>query len=102
MTTPSDNRHDDSDPIPYFGPPDHFGGCPKCGGTGVYVNIDSDHYFLCEQHRVYWYVGSNLFSAWRMILRGNGRRTAKCWKAGPGYLQLAPGLRYAFPDLHGS
>jgi hypothetical protein len=51
--------------VPLFGPPDHFGGCPKCGRTGVYVDIGSDHYNVCEEHRVYWYVGSNLFSSWR-------------------------------------
>lgn len=44
---------------------DHFGGCPLCMGSGVNRNIGREHYFCCDLHKVYWHVGSNLFSAWR-------------------------------------
>jgi hypothetical protein len=34
-----------------------FGGCPQCGGTHGYVNIDKqrdgwlEHWFVCDEHK---------------------------------------------------
>ena len=42
----------------------YFGGCPQCG-EGSYVNVHKDHYNICDKHKVYWYIGSNLFSSWQ-------------------------------------
>jgi hypothetical protein len=42
-----------------------FGGCPTCGMTNGFVNDGADHWFVCDRHKVKWYVGSNLFSSWR-------------------------------------
>ena len=39
--------------------------CPKCGRESLYMNINRDHYFYCEEDRVAWYIGSNIFSDWR-------------------------------------
>ena len=39
---------------------DHFGVCPYCGQSGVCLNVERDHWFVCAEHRVKWYVGSNL------------------------------------------
>ena len=36
-----------------------------CGRNDGYINVESDHFIVCEEHPVYWYVGSNLFSDWR-------------------------------------
>ena len=44
---------------------DHFGSCPECGQASVYVNIGREHWFYCDEHRVKWCVGANLFSSWR-------------------------------------
>jgi len=43
----------------------YFGGCPRCGDTDGYLNQGRDHWFVCDKHRVRWFVGSNLFSSWR-------------------------------------
>jgi len=44
---------------------DYFGGCPECGCTDGYMNISRNHWFVCDEHRTKWLVGSNLFSSWR-------------------------------------
>ena len=44
---------------------DYFGICPDCSEPGVFRNIGREHYSCCDAHRVFWYVGSNLFSSWR-------------------------------------
>jgi hypothetical protein len=41
----------------------YFGGCPQCG-QGPYLNIRKSHYGVCETHKVYWPIGSGLFSSW--------------------------------------
>ena len=43
----------------------YFGGCPTCGRTNGYLNARWNHWFVCEEHRVRWYAGSNLFSSWK-------------------------------------
>ena len=49
----------------YFGscPDCEFGSCPDCGGF-EYLNIQSDHWFFCDEHRICWLAGNNLFSSW--------------------------------------
>ena len=43
----------------------YFGKCPECGSNDGYLNVERDHWFVCDQHKIKWYVGSNLFSGWR-------------------------------------
>jgi len=43
----------------------YFGVCLKCGKTDGYINIGAGHWFYCKQHKMCWWVGSNLFSDWR-------------------------------------
>ena len=43
----------------------YFGGCPECGGTHGSYNIGQEHWFVCEDHKTKWWIGSNLFSSWR-------------------------------------
>jgi hypothetical protein len=44
---------------------DQFGACPECGKNDGYRNIYRQHFFFCEEHRITWSVGVNLFSSWR-------------------------------------
>ena len=44
---------------------DHFGVCPTCKSNDGYINIGKGHWFYCREHRVRWFVGSNLISTWR-------------------------------------
>jgi hypothetical protein len=41
-----------------------FGVCPICKGHDGYLNVGRDHWFKCDEHKVRWHVGSNLFSSW--------------------------------------
>ncbi len=43
----------------------YFGGCPVCHSNDGYLNIGMDHWIVCDEHKMCWYVGSNLFSSWR-------------------------------------
>ena len=45
-------------------PDDYFGGCPECGRFEMLI-IGRDHWCFCEEHKVRWCLGSNLFSGWR-------------------------------------
>jgi hypothetical protein len=45
---------------------DYFGGCPFCGrNSGGYINVGRSHWGRCDEHRVKWCIGSNLFSDWQ-------------------------------------
>lgn len=44
---------------------EYFGGCPHCGQTDGYVNVQGAHFFICKTHQVYWWIGTNLFSSWK-------------------------------------
>jgi len=44
---------------------DYFGLCPLCGRNDGFLNNLRDHWMICNKHKTKWYVGSNLFSAWR-------------------------------------
>ena len=43
----------------------YFGMCPLCFKEGVGLNVGREHWLVCDEHRVKWFVGSNLFSGWR-------------------------------------
>ena len=45
--------------------PQEFGGCPVCHSHDGFYNAGKGHWFVCREHRTRWFVGSNLFSAWR-------------------------------------
>jgi len=44
---------------------EYFGGCPHCGGCDQYMNVERDHWCVCHKHKTKWWIGSNLFSAWK-------------------------------------
>ena len=41
----------------------YFGVCPTCLNAWL-CNIGNAHWMYCEQHRVKWHLGENLFSNW--------------------------------------
>lgn len=43
----------------------HFGGCPHCGYSEGPHNVRRAHWLVCREHRVRWWIGENLFRAWR-------------------------------------
>lgn len=55
----------------------YFGGCPHCGRTDGYFNLHRNHFFVCHEHRVKWFVGENIFSSWRHQTPHNWERNAK-------------------------
>jgi hypothetical protein len=53
---------------------DYFGVCPHCHKNDGFINISRSHWFLCDEHKVKWCVGSNLFSSWRNETEDEQRR----------------------------
>jgi hypothetical protein len=43
----------------------YFGLCPHCRNNDGYVNVGRGHWFVCDEHKVMWFIGSNLFSSWK-------------------------------------
>lgn len=43
----------------------YFGLCPVCKETDGYLSVGRNHWFVCEKHRVRWWIGENVFSSWR-------------------------------------
>lgn len=41
------------------------GSCPKCGKSDGYVNLGKEHWFICREHKMKWFIGSNLFEGWK-------------------------------------
>ena len=73
--------------------PDYFGGCPECGQTGQCMNVNRDHWFVCDEHKTKWWVGSNLFSCWRdedeAIWKKNSEKLLGYIDVRPRYFQTA-------------
>ena len=57
-----------------------FGECPVCGGGGEYRNIYRHHFFFCDEHRLVWMTGTNVFSSWR-------EETVEDWRAAWEHLE---------------
>jgi len=64
-----------------------FGGCPECGKGGEYRNIYRRHFVFCEEHRITWSAGTNLFSSWREEDEEDWRET---WEKLKGYRVYDP------------
>jgi len=43
----------------------YWGACPICHRCDGYVNVGSEHWCVCHEHKTKWLVGDNLFSSWR-------------------------------------
>jgi hypothetical protein len=55
----------------------YFGLCPTCKKTDGYVNVGRSHWFICEEHRVRWCIGANVFSSWRDETESEQQRHCK-------------------------
>jgi hypothetical protein len=44
---------------------DHFGACPHCRQFDGIMNVGKGHWLFCDEHKVRWFVGSNLFDSWK-------------------------------------
>lgn len=57
----------------------YFGLCPvglnNC--ELIMLNVGRAHYYTCEEHGVYWYVGSNLFDGWKSQAEEDWQRNCK-------------------------
>ena len=41
----------------------YFGVCPICRKNDGYINVGRGHWFLCDEHKIKWLAGSNLFDS---------------------------------------
>ena len=59
----------------------YFGHCPVPEHMNRHLNIGRGHWMVCDECRLKWLVGSNLFSSWReedeKTWRGNSKRIGK-------------------------
>lgn len=46
-------------------PDDPHGLCPECHAEPEILNVGRNHHGVCHTHKLYWLIGSNLFSGWR-------------------------------------
>lgn len=64
------------------------GDCPYCG-TSLYMNIGRDQYGYCPEHKVSWWIGSNVFSSWlyegEETWERNARKLANYRRVEPWY-----------------
>ena len=51
-------------PFPEVGYAMRFGYCPKCGKNDGFVNLGKEHWFICREHKMKWFGGSNMFDGW--------------------------------------
>lgn len=54
----------------------YFGGCPACGRSAGYMNVRSEHWFVCDVHRTKWCAGDGLFSDWTSESSRDWKRNA--------------------------
>lgn len=40
-------------------------GCPLCGKNDGYVNTGAKHWIICQEHKIKWLLGENLFEGWQ-------------------------------------
>jgi hypothetical protein len=52
----------------------YFGLCPHCHCHDGYINVGREHWFVCDEHKVRWCVGANLFDSWREQTEDEQRR----------------------------
>ncbi len=52
-----------------------------------YINLGRNHWFICDEHRTKWSIGSNLFSSWREETEEDWRRNEYKYAE---YVQVKP------------
>lgn len=66
---------------------EHVGGCPTCKKHNGYLNLRGAHWFVCDEHKVKWCVGFNLFSSWRRETEEDWRKN---WATLRQYTEVMP------------
>ena len=69
-----------------YEPCEELGGCPECGHTGQHLTVQRDHWYICDDHKTKWWVGSDLFSRYgedEAIWKKNSEKLA-------GYIDVRP------------
>jgi hypothetical protein len=51
----------------------YFGHCPILTHENYYLNISRGHWMVCDECKIRWFIGANLFSSWR-------NQTKTTWK----------------------
>lgn len=41
------------------------GCCPACGKSDGFVNLGKEHWFICREHKMKWFGGSDLIEDWK-------------------------------------
>ena len=54
-----------------------LGFCPHCRSNDGYLNIGKTHVVFCDEHKVCWVRGGNLFGSWRHETEEDWDRNAK-------------------------
>jgi hypothetical protein len=83
--------NDNSARPPMITTEEYFGGCPHCGKTNGYRNAGRSHWFFCDDHRVIWHIGTNLFSSWQNETEAEQEEK---WKHIENYSEVTP----IYPD----
>jgi hypothetical protein len=55
----------------------YFGHCPIPEHENYYLNIGRGHWMVCDECKIKWFIGANLFSSWREENKGTWRTNAK-------------------------
>jgi len=51
----------------------YFGHCPILAHENYYLNISRGHWMVCDDCKIKWFIGANLFNSWR-------NQTKTTWK----------------------
>ncbi len=65
----------------------YFGRCPVCRERGRWLNVEADHWLVCDEHKLKWCVGSNLTSCWKTESPGDWTANAILLE---GYTEIDP------------
>lgn len=63
------------------------GNCPDCHLASKMLNVGRDHYGVCDQHKVFWHIGSDVYSEWRQESESVWQRNDATLRS---YTQVAP------------
>jgi hypothetical protein len=68
---------------------DYFGVCPICRKHDGYINVGRGHWFLCHEHKIKWFAGSNLFDSWKEQTEEEQRKRYDALGVG-NYTEVSP------------
>ena len=66
---------------------EYFGGCPECGKCDGFLNVERNHWAVCDTHKTTWPIGANLFSSWHYETKADWERNVAVLR---GYSVVTP------------